>query len=104
MAVHNYYEVSDNSIKRLRQSCPRCGDGFFLADHKLHIFFTLILLFSIVSSGNTGHIRTGHVYDNLFVISSATYRSVMMRLLPLVPFPVKLAFINFNADSFSRVS
>jgi len=34
MAVHNYYEVSDNSIKRLRQSCPRCGDGFFLADHK----------------------------------------------------------------------
>ncbi|KAF5423092.1 MAG: 30S ribosomal protein S27ae [Candidatus Methanomarinus sp.] len=34
MPVHNYYKVTDSSITRVRQTCPRCGEGYFLAEHK----------------------------------------------------------------------
>jgi len=34
LAANKYYEVSENSINRIRQTCPRCGVGFFLAEHK----------------------------------------------------------------------
>ncbi|MCD5425941.1 MAG: 30S ribosomal protein S27ae [Methanosarcinaceae archaeon] len=34
MAVKDYYKVSGNKIKLLKQACPRCGDGVFLAEHK----------------------------------------------------------------------
>lgn len=27
------YEVKDGKIARKNQSCPRCGDGVFLANH-----------------------------------------------------------------------
>lgn len=28
-----FYELKDGKVKRLRQPCPRCGSGVFLADH-----------------------------------------------------------------------
>ena len=28
------YEVSDDGIKRKRKSCPKCGEGVHLAEHK----------------------------------------------------------------------
>ena len=28
------YEFEGGTVKRLRPTCPRCGDGFFLAEHK----------------------------------------------------------------------
>jgi ubiquitin-small subunit ribosomal protein S27Ae len=28
------YEVSGSSIKRKNKTCPRCGDGSFMANHK----------------------------------------------------------------------
>lgn len=28
------YEVKDGKVSRKGQSCPRCGDGVFLAAHK----------------------------------------------------------------------
>ncbi|MCX9012716.1 MAG: 30S ribosomal protein S27ae [Candidatus Methanoperedens sp.] len=34
MAVNKFYEVSGNKVKKIRPSCPRCGPGVFLADHK----------------------------------------------------------------------
>jgi len=34
MAINKFYEVSGNSIKRKKQTCPRCGQGVFLGDHK----------------------------------------------------------------------
>ncbi|MBP2030442.1 small subunit ribosomal protein S27Ae [Methanohalophilus levihalophilus] len=34
MAVKDYYKVSGDSIERVNQFCPRCGEGVFLADHK----------------------------------------------------------------------
>lgn len=30
----NVYEVSGDSLKRKNKTCPKCGDGFFLAAHK----------------------------------------------------------------------
>ena len=30
----NVYEVSGDSIKRKNKSCPKCGTGYFLAEHK----------------------------------------------------------------------
>jgi small subunit ribosomal protein S27Ae len=32
--ANEYYEVSGDSLKRKKQSCPRCGPGTFLAEHK----------------------------------------------------------------------
>lgn len=32
--VWKLYKVNDNSLDRLRKECPRCGKGFFMAEHK----------------------------------------------------------------------
>ena len=29
----NLYEIKDQKIIRKRKNCPKCGDGFFLAEH-----------------------------------------------------------------------
>ncbi|MEE9525386.1 MAG: 30S ribosomal protein S27ae [Candidatus Woesearchaeota archaeon] len=32
--IHGLYEVSGNTLKRKNRSCPKCGQGTFLAAHK----------------------------------------------------------------------
>ncbi|MCS4537697.1 MAG: 30S ribosomal protein S27ae [Thaumarchaeota archaeon] len=32
--MYKFYEVQGDSLKRLKQECPRCGKGRFLAEHK----------------------------------------------------------------------
>ena len=32
--THKLYKIKDNKIERTRKTCPRCGDGVFLGDHK----------------------------------------------------------------------
>ena len=34
MQSHKYYEIEGDGVKRVRQSCPKCGEGVFLAEHK----------------------------------------------------------------------
>ena len=34
MSKYKYYEIEGNKIKRIKQSCPKCGEGVFLAEHK----------------------------------------------------------------------
>ncbi len=34
MAKINYYEVSNGTLVRKKKTCPKCGDGVFLAEHK----------------------------------------------------------------------
>lgn len=34
MAKRDYYEVSDGTLVRKKRTCPKCGDGVFLAEHK----------------------------------------------------------------------
>lgn len=34
MGVSKYYEIKDGELKRTRTFCPRCGVGYFLAEHK----------------------------------------------------------------------
>jgi small subunit ribosomal protein S27Ae len=34
MAKKDYYEVSDGKLVRKKKTCPKCGDGVFLAEHK----------------------------------------------------------------------
>ena len=29
-----FYQVGDEGIKRTKKSCPRCGPGIYLAEHK----------------------------------------------------------------------
>ena len=29
-----YYSIADGKVERKRKSCPRCGEGFFMAEHK----------------------------------------------------------------------
>lgn len=29
-----YYKIEENRIIRLRNHCPKCGAGYFLAEHK----------------------------------------------------------------------
>ncbi len=36
--VHEYYEVSGDSVTRKRKSCPRCGPGAWLAEHKGRLY------------------------------------------------------------------
>lgn len=31
--VFKYYKVENNKLIRLRKTCPKCGPGFFLAEH-----------------------------------------------------------------------
>lgn len=33
-AKYKLYEVSGNEVKRKAKSCPKCGTGVFLANHK----------------------------------------------------------------------
>jgi ubiquitin-small subunit ribosomal protein S27Ae len=32
--VHKLYKVEGSSLTRLRKECPRCGRGYFMAEHK----------------------------------------------------------------------
>lgn len=32
------YQVSGGSLKRLNKSCPKCGAGIFLANHKDRLY------------------------------------------------------------------
>ena len=32
--VWKLYKVNESSLDRLRKECPRCGKGFFMAEHK----------------------------------------------------------------------
>ena len=32
--VSNVYEISGNSLKRKNKTCPKCGSGIFMANHK----------------------------------------------------------------------
>ena len=34
MEKREVFKVEGNKIVRQRKSCPKCGDGVFLADHK----------------------------------------------------------------------
>jgi len=31
--VYKFYKIQGDSLKRLKQECPRCGKGRFLAEH-----------------------------------------------------------------------
>jgi len=31
--VHKLYKVDENALTRLRKECPRCGRGYFMAQH-----------------------------------------------------------------------
>jgi len=31
--IWNYYEIKGDTLIRLKKDCPRCGKGFFLAEH-----------------------------------------------------------------------
>ncbi len=32
--VHTLYKVEGETLTRLRKECPRCGRGYFMAEHK----------------------------------------------------------------------
>ena len=32
--VWKLYKVSDETVTRLKKECPRCGKGYFMAEHK----------------------------------------------------------------------
>jgi len=34
MGKWKYYEIKDDKLVKKRKSCPRCGEGVFLAEHK----------------------------------------------------------------------
>ncbi len=34
MKKRELYKIEGDKINRLRRTCPKCGDGVFLADHK----------------------------------------------------------------------
>ncbi|MHC1567749.1 MAG: 30S ribosomal protein S27ae [Candidatus Syntropharchaeia archaeon] len=34
MRIHEFYTITEEGIKRNRATCPRCGDGVFLAEHR----------------------------------------------------------------------
>ena len=33
MAKIEYYEIKDDTLLRKKRTCPKCGDGVFLAEH-----------------------------------------------------------------------
>ncbi len=33
ISVYKYYKVEGDKVKRLRTECPRCGRGYFMAEH-----------------------------------------------------------------------
>jgi small subunit ribosomal protein S27Ae len=32
--VYSYYNVSGDKAKCTKKSCPKCGNGFFMSEHK----------------------------------------------------------------------
>lgn len=34
MVQEKYYKIDGDKVERLRRSCPKCGDGVFMAEHK----------------------------------------------------------------------
>ncbi len=34
MAKKDYYEIKDGTLVRKKKTCPKCGDGVFMAEHK----------------------------------------------------------------------
>ncbi|OYT41755.1 MAG: 30S ribosomal protein S27ae [Candidatus Aenigmarchaeota archaeon ex4484_224] len=32
--VSKYYKIENGKVIRLKRTCPRCGDGVFMASHK----------------------------------------------------------------------
>lgn len=36
-SVYKLFDAKGGALKRLRKSCPKCGQGFFLAEHKSRI-------------------------------------------------------------------
>jgi len=32
--VHTYFSKDGDAVKRVKKSCPKCGQGFFMAAHK----------------------------------------------------------------------
>jgi len=32
--IHEKYEISGGALKRKNRTCPKCGEGVFLAEHK----------------------------------------------------------------------
>ncbi len=36
--IHEYYEISGSEVKRKRKTCPRCGPGAWLAEHKGRLY------------------------------------------------------------------
>jgi len=33
MVKSKFYKIEGDQVKRLRQTCPRCGPGVFMAEH-----------------------------------------------------------------------
>ncbi len=33
-SAHKFYTISGNKVERKNKSCPKCGQGVFLAEHK----------------------------------------------------------------------
>jgi len=33
MGVNKYYKIEGDKLVRLKKTCPKCGDGVFLAEH-----------------------------------------------------------------------
>ncbi len=33
MKSHELYEIRDGKVERLRRTCDRCGDGYFMGEH-----------------------------------------------------------------------
>jgi ubiquitin-small subunit ribosomal protein S27Ae len=34
MKKSNYYDLSEDKVKRKKRFCPKCGPGVFMAEHK----------------------------------------------------------------------
>jgi small subunit ribosomal protein S27Ae len=51
--VHKLYKVEEGSLTRLRKECPRCGKGYFMAQHEGRL-----------TCGNCGYTNfTGHIIN-----------------------------------------
>lgn len=37
MSKYKYYKVVGDKIERIKHTCPKCGEGVFLAEHKNRI-------------------------------------------------------------------
>lgn len=34
VSVYKFYKVEGDTVKRLKIECPRCGRGYFMAEHE----------------------------------------------------------------------